>query len=714
MLLLPALTLSPLLAADAETSSREVISIMGSRQQLETLPGSGYRLSEDDLAAFKFTDLNQILKQIPGVTIQEEDGYGLRPNIGLRGVQPHRSRKVVFFEDSVLAGPAPYSAPAAYYVPIPTRLHAVEVYKGPASIAYGPNTVGGAINLITRPLAKGRRVFAEVARGQFGYRKGLLGYYDQAERWSWGLEAASFGADGFKELPTGGSTGFQKDDLLVKLGYDLSAAQRLELKLGWSREFSNETYLGLTRDDFANDPYQRYLASDLDRMDWYHRQWQLSHFWDGVDWSLATRLYRHEFARNWGKFSGFSGDVSVRDVLLNPTGVNQHFLDVLRGTDDSLGDNDELVIGHNHRWYRSEGIQWDGSWNLAQAEGWGLDLAFGLRLHQDWIRRDHTEETRGVFFGTISERTEPFTGTTQNRDESEALAAYVQSTLVWQDWELTAGVRQEQVKTQRTLLPSGEVTTENSDRIWIPGMAVLYHVSSAWKAFAGLHKGFTLVGPGQVDRIEPEESWNFELGTRWRQPGQRLDLVGFFNDYRNIKGVCSFSSGCDPADLDREYNGGRAEIWGAELSLFQRFIIAESLALEETLSYTYTSAQFAEATTSDNVEWGLGDIQVGDPLPYLPEHDLSLKSSLQMRSWLIEVLGKWVAQRYDQSVADGRESLPSYQLWDVALRYLPSAKWEAYLNVQNALDDTHVVSLRPYGARPGKPRTIVAGIKWGL
>ena len=32
-------------------------------------------------------------------------------------------------------------------------------------------------------------------------------------------------------------------------------------------------------------------------------------------------------------------------------------------------------------------------------------------------------------------------------------------------------------------------------------------------------------------------------------------IVGFFSDYQNIKGFCSFSSGCDDSELNKEFNG---------------------------------------------------------------------------------------------------------------------------------------------------------------
>ena len=85
-----------------------------------------------------------------------EDGFGLRPNIGIRGANPDRSKKVTLMEDGILFGPAPYSAPAAYYFPLITRMELVRVIKGPGAISFGPQTVGGAIDLVTRGIPRRR------------------------------------------------------------------------------------------------------------------------------------------------------------------------------------------------------------------------------------------------------------------------------------------------------------------------------------------------------------------------------------------------------------------------------------------------------------------------------------------------------------------------------------------------------------------------------
>ena len=87
-------------------------------------------MDDYDLADFAQSNIEQVLARVPGVYSRAEDGYGLRPNIGLRGANSDRSSKVVLMEDGVPLAPAPYAAPAAYYFPMTQRMVGIEVYKG--------------------------------------------------------------------------------------------------------------------------------------------------------------------------------------------------------------------------------------------------------------------------------------------------------------------------------------------------------------------------------------------------------------------------------------------------------------------------------------------------------------------------------------------------------------------------------------------------------
>ncbi len=147
------------------------VMIIGTKEANLKLSGSGVRIDADELKKHAYSDLNQLVSAVPGVYVREEDGFGLRPNIGIRGATSDRSQKITLMEDGVLIGPAPYSAPAAYYITNASRVFALEVLKGPSAIKSGPHTVGGAINLVTRPVPIDNTAEIDLTAGSDGYQK---------------------------------------------------------------------------------------------------------------------------------------------------------------------------------------------------------------------------------------------------------------------------------------------------------------------------------------------------------------------------------------------------------------------------------------------------------------------------------------------------------------------------------------------------------------
>ena len=93
---------------------------------------------------------NVLWEEVPGVYSQTEDGLGLRTNIGMRGVNPNRTKKVNITEDGILQGPAVYSNPSMYFFPDVGDAEGIEILKGAAAIGNGPRTTAGAINYISR------------------------------------------------------------------------------------------------------------------------------------------------------------------------------------------------------------------------------------------------------------------------------------------------------------------------------------------------------------------------------------------------------------------------------------------------------------------------------------------------------------------------------------------------------------------------------------
>src|SRR6056297_2198590 len=136
----------------AENHTIEQVTIVGSREDARALPGTGSVIDNEQIRIEAATDINQLLKTVPGLYVREEDGYGLRPNIGIRGATSERSGKITLLEDGIMMAPAPYSNPAAYYFPTASRMSSVEVLKGAPLLRYGPQTTGGVVNLVSTPI----------------------------------------------------------------------------------------------------------------------------------------------------------------------------------------------------------------------------------------------------------------------------------------------------------------------------------------------------------------------------------------------------------------------------------------------------------------------------------------------------------------------------------------------------------------------------------
>mgnify|MGYP003323244460 FL=1 len=101
----------------------ESITITSTHSKTSHQSSSELILNQSELARFNINDGNTILQCQPGVYTQQEDGWGLRLNVGIRGTGVERSSRITLMEDGILTAPAAYSAPAAYYSPVLWKYH---------------------------------------------------------------------------------------------------------------------------------------------------------------------------------------------------------------------------------------------------------------------------------------------------------------------------------------------------------------------------------------------------------------------------------------------------------------------------------------------------------------------------------------------------------------------------------------------------------------
>ncbi len=711
-----------------DDQNSNVIKIIGSKSAAKDIPGSAHVVTEADLQEMKYTDATRALQRVPGVYIQQEDGLGLRPNIGIRGSGTERSGRVTLMEDGVLIAPAPYAASSAYYFPTFDRMTGIEVLKGPAAIKYGPFTTGGAINFISRQIPEDAQGQLNLELGQDGQQR-VAGFYGQSmDNFGFLIEANQHQYDGFKQIDrSGGDTGFDKDDYLVKLRFnsdaDAAIYQQFDLKIQHSTEDSDQTYLGLTEVDYAANPYRQYGLSELDNFEGEHDQIMATYSIDFSDeFGADLTLYRNETFRNWFKTEGIhiggsatgsrSSWASVVNSI-NTGGTNAAYLQsILDGADTNA--TDQIEIRSNRREYISEGVQLNFEWSFTTGSA-EHNLQFGIRSHED----EEDRLQRNSFYiqqgGALALDDIGILGNAGNRlQTAEATSIYVMDTIELGNWILTPGLRHEDIDLSRTRWNrSGPGRTnadfrdsrDNSVSEVLPGFGALYKLSNDTSLLFGVNKGFA--PPGNDTGDQPEESWNYEAGIRFGLDNLTGEFIVFINDYDNLLGECSnANSGCDSNNDGDKENGGKAKVQGFE------FTLGGDLATNWPMrfSYTYTDSEFESSFDSD--VWG--PVENGDSIPYIPENIAQLAIGYDQQTWNLFATAVAVSGVCTKAACEQFQQTDSLFMVDLSGEYQLNEQTSIYAVIDNIFEEDAIAAREPYGARSVKARTAKIGIRFNF
>ena len=710
----------------------EEVTIVGSREQAQRIAGSAHYIGSDKLAQFAYSDIQRIAREVPGVAIQIEDGYGLRPNIGIRGVATERSGRITLLEDNVLIAPAPYSAPSAYYFPTVGRLSAIEVVKGPAAITQGPYTIGGALNMVSTPIPTemsgnivteaGENSTYRVHATYGGRSESGLGFLLETHQWQ---------SDGFQDIDrSDNNTGLDVEDYTVKLSYAPSdSAHAIELKLQSTEQNSNQSYLGLTDRDFDNNAFRRYGISALDNIKTEHEQQILRYSYDISDsLDVSVTAYNNEHQRDWFKTEGIDidGSSSAEDfdraswanVLqainsgTNLSGLNPDQLQsILNGSSDTAPGS--IQLRSNKREYFSRGLQ--VGLNFSGMIGSSLhDLEFGIRLHEDEEDRLQRNSNYSQNNGELALDDLGILGNAGNRvQQAQALAIHIHDNIQLGDWTLSPGLRYEDIEQKRTRFADGELRTfrdsrQNDTQAFLPGLGILYQVNDSLSLLGGAHKGFT--APSNSPNVDEETAFNYELGFRYQNGSLSTELIGFMSDYDNILGECTSSSGSD-CTIGDAFNGDAATVAGLELLVSANLARSSSYRIPVSLSYTLIDGEFDTDIADTDF---FGSVSKGDPLPYLPENQFLASVGFEKNNWAAYLSGNYVDEVCVRASCGDFEKTDNTFTVDVSANYQFSSALNFYARVENLTSEEDILGRQPYGARPNKDRTVTAGLRFNF
>ncbi|EPA00578.1 TonB-dependent receptor [Indibacter alkaliphilus LW1] len=676
------------------------------------VPGSVTFIDKREIQTVNPLSGNEVLRRSPGVHVVDEEGLGMRVNIGIRGLDPDRSRSVLVLEDGVPVALAPYGEPEMYYTPAMDRMAGVEILKGSGQILFGPQTIGGVVNYITANPPQEEEGSVFVQGGQGGFFSGLVNYGN------------TFGNTGIhvnllrKTANNIGPTEFDITDFNTKFLFNLNDKSELGVKLGVYNEVSNSTYIGINQVmyDRGGEDFTR-LAPD-DQLDVRRYSLSFSHKYRfNKNVRLRTIAYGYTTTRNWNR-----QDFAINNDNTPPanwTGVVWGDREVPGGA-IFMRDG----TGNRNRQFEVAGVEprLEIDHKLFNTQN---ELIVGTRLLYERAFEQRVNGTKaGVNSGNLVED-EVRTG--------HALAAYVQNKMmITSKFDFNAGVRFESFDYERDIrrrsfpgvgVRDTTLIAENVINEIIPGVGLNFRPATTFNIFGGVHKGYApprtkdaITALGDVLDLDAESSVNYELGfrtepTRWLF----LEATGFVMNFSNQVIPVAESAGGVGFGL---VNGGATLNRGVETAAV--FDLSNLFGMSR-VSLTYdVNATFLRATYSEDRFIDGVNIN-GNRTPYAP--NWFLNSALTLRTeggFGLRLVGNFVGEQFGDELntvaasPNGRIGLvPAYRVFDAVFSY-DVEKWNSRFNlsIKNLTDERYIATRRPQGIRVGIPRFITAGYEF--
>jgi Fe(3+) dicitrate transport protein len=718
------------------------VSVFGSQDETQQA-GSAHFISDDEMKEMGYTDAERVLRRIPGVYSQTEDGYGLRTNIGMRGTSALRTTKINVLEDGVPQGPAIYSNGSMYFFPDVGRMEGVEVLKGPAAIGNGPRTTAGTINFLSRSIPTvGAEGHYSATLGVDGFSRNHTYYGGNIGSIGYVFEYHDYRADGYKNIKgTGNNTdaGFDKQTDLFKLSYtpvNSSWNQTFEITSSNTSETSNETYIGLTGADFAADPYQRYALSSIDQMDNdYHRYIFTHTMQPSSNMTITSKLYKTRYSRLWGKSGemyvdpdGDGGNTNNATVKFSnidmqgncagDTGIELRACNILTNQTAMVA-NEYIKRSMGHRDYGMTGVQFVVNHDIGNHA-----LEYGYRRHKDYRARNdsgfsqrYTVDANGTmkWLSTLGEDGTQFTD--GELKDTDASSWHLKDVIAAGAFTHTLGIRYEDTeKNDGTNGTPGSSKKDIQDSATMMAASTIYNMGGGQTMFVGFSEGHSPVDAGSAATIEPEKSDNYEIGFRKQTNNSYFEVIAFYNDYSQLIDSCLEANGCASADSGSTTNKGSAEDEGIEFQYRLNNMFAapqmKGMAGHSSVRYPLMISGMLQSSEYTGGETSFS----GNSIAYVPDFQLYTSIGMETNNWSIALGAKYQDDTFTNDANTYRTGkafiFDLHTGMNVAVNSNVIKDARLFLNVDNLFDKVIVASEHEYGKRPNKPLSVMAGVKF--
>jgi Fe(3+) dicitrate transport protein len=437
------------------------VDVIGNQETWFATPGSAVVVSEEELETSRVMTTNEALRKVPGLVTRDEEGFAMRPNIGIRGLNPTRSTKILLLEDGIPLAYAPYGDNASYYYPTIDRFSSIEVLKGAGQIKFGPQTMGGVINHITpnAPERFGGHLGVTAGNRDYLNTKVNVGGNDML------LDYTHKEGDGARDR-----THHSVDDLNYKVTKALGDDHAVTLRANYFREDSQVSYTGLTLAEYNNfgGEYNPFKHDDFDLVRYGT---SLTHDWQiNTNVLLTTNVYYSYFDRDWWRQQSNSTASNIASGTGCAAVGTGRIAGLAVDADTCQGNQGRL------RTYNTYGVEP----RLTVTHTLGK-LEMGARAHfEDQERRQKNGTSPTARTGTLSEN---------NHRETDAYSGFVSNRFDIGNFSITPAVRYEHVENKRKnrLTGAGGEATLHE---WVPGISFAYTPNAQYTVYAGVHEGF--------------------------------------------------------------------------------------------------------------------------------------------------------------------------------------------------------------------------------
>lgn len=714
--------------------------VIGTKEgALDHIPGSGRVITKESIEQNHRFTVNEALREVPGVHVRDEEGLGIRPNIGIRGLDPTRSRKVHIMEDGVPIMIMPYGDPSSYYFPPIFRFDRIEVLKGSGQLLYGPQTIGGVMNFITRnPSA--------TPEGNIQFWGGNNNYFNTHVDYggTWGKSGYIVDYTHYQtDTPRFTNIRAKVDDLTFKTVQELSDRTQILAKFNYYREDSGIGYQGLTESEFASPRGQdRQTLFTNDNFDFrrYGAHVAVNHMFT-ANLTSTVNFFGHYIQRDWTRQTtqGVNADGTPNGALQFGNAIPATAVGAIPGPARFTNAREYTVYGIEPRFNYTHSL-------------------FGVNAVADFGARYMYEESQRIQFrNLVSGVGAPFSCVgvigggnnsclgENNLRTTNAYALFFQERLILGQFTITPGVRVEHINYDQN---NKLANVNNGDGVFgkahftqvLPGVGVTYSPVKDHMIFFGAHRGMSppqisdaVTGTGALVDLNPELSWTYELGTRgklahWAGYEATLFLMDFDNQI-----ISQSAAGGTGATLT---SAGETRHRGVEVATRMDLLDAvmgrnDKQDIIFDVNYTWIAdAEFRGTRNSSVTGTALlpGEAAIvsvsGNRLPYSPKHLLTAGIGYANRDLDIGAFNaRLEAQCISDQFGDDRNTYnptPNGQRGIVkgwcmlnasVNQYVKQINTTFFFTAKNMLDQT-VMTDRSRGIYPGLPALWQAGVKW--